>query len=184
METIVCYGDSNTLGFDPRGLLGGRYDRPWPRILETLTGCRVKNLGYNGLCFPRSPAEFRIPEQALEACSPVRLLIVMLGTNDVLEGRDPLAGLDRLLAFLSPKQTEILVLSPPRVALPEFREAFVALPPQYAAAAQSHSVRFCDTQAWELPLGCDGVHLTEEAHLRLAQNLYQILEPQIRRNPS
>ena len=23
---VICYGDSNTYGYDPRGWLGGRYD--------------------------------------------------------------------------------------------------------------------------------------------------------------
>ena len=27
---VICYGDSNTYGYDPRDPLGGRYDMPWP----------------------------------------------------------------------------------------------------------------------------------------------------------
>ena len=34
--TVVCYGDSNTWGYDPRGFLGDRYDRPWPEYLGEL----------------------------------------------------------------------------------------------------------------------------------------------------
>lgn len=31
---IVCFGDSNTYGYDPRGYFGGQYDYPWPEILS------------------------------------------------------------------------------------------------------------------------------------------------------
>ena len=30
---VICYGDSNTYGYDPRLPLGGRYDHPWPELL-------------------------------------------------------------------------------------------------------------------------------------------------------
>ena len=37
---VICYGDSNTYGYDPRGWLGGRYDAAdrWPDILARRTG--------------------------------------------------------------------------------------------------------------------------------------------------
>ncbi|HIT31090.1 MAG TPA: lipase, partial [Candidatus Scatomorpha stercoravium] len=39
----VCFGDSNTWGYDPRSYFGGRYgeaDR-WPEILAAATGWEV-----------------------------------------------------------------------------------------------------------------------------------------------
>ena len=35
---IICLGDSNTYGYDPRGYFGGRYDHPWPELLAAETG--------------------------------------------------------------------------------------------------------------------------------------------------
>ena len=47
---IVCFGDSNTYGFDPRSWFGNRYDAEsrWPDILESKTGWNICNLGENG----------------------------------------------------------------------------------------------------------------------------------------
>lgn len=37
---IICFGDSNTYGYDPRGYFGGRYDADcrWVDILAVETG--------------------------------------------------------------------------------------------------------------------------------------------------
>ena len=31
---ILCFGDSNTYGYDPRGYFGGRYDHPYIVTIE------------------------------------------------------------------------------------------------------------------------------------------------------
>ena len=35
---ILCYGDSNTFGYDPRDFFGTPYDSPWPALLEKHLG--------------------------------------------------------------------------------------------------------------------------------------------------
>lgn len=37
---VICFGDSNTYGYDPRGYFGGRYegDSRWVDILSAETG--------------------------------------------------------------------------------------------------------------------------------------------------
>ena len=37
---VICFGDSNTYGYDPRGYFGGRYDADcrWVDILATGNG--------------------------------------------------------------------------------------------------------------------------------------------------
>ena len=54
--TIVCYGDSNTWGYDPRSFLGGRYpaEYRWPELLAQKTGCKVVNMGIIGLQIPNN----------------------------------------------------------------------------------------------------------------------------------
>ena len=44
---IICFGDSNTYGYDPRSYLGDRYDPDsrWVDILATKTVWTVRNLG-------------------------------------------------------------------------------------------------------------------------------------------
>ncbi len=87
--TIICYGDSNTYGYDPRSFLGGRYreDVRWPEILNAETDWTVLNYGQNGRCTPYFLPDIeyvinRLPQWAKEK-EPVWLW-VMLGTNDLL----------------------------------------------------------------------------------------------------
>ena len=44
---VICFGDSNTYGYDPRGYFGGRYDgdNRWVDILAAETGWTVYNMG-------------------------------------------------------------------------------------------------------------------------------------------
>ena len=44
---VICFGDSNTYGYDPRGYFGGRYDADsrWVDILATETGWAICNMG-------------------------------------------------------------------------------------------------------------------------------------------
>lgn len=46
----ICFGDSNTYGYDPRSWLGGRYDADicWVNILAAKTGWTIRNMGENG----------------------------------------------------------------------------------------------------------------------------------------
>ena len=43
---VICFGDSNTYGYDPRGYFGGRYDADsrWVDILAVETGWTVYNM--------------------------------------------------------------------------------------------------------------------------------------------
>ena len=45
--TLLCYGDSNTYGFDPRSYFGGRYPAEvrWTHRLAQATGWTVHNAG-------------------------------------------------------------------------------------------------------------------------------------------
>lgn len=53
---VICYGDSNTYGYDSYSWLGGRNDADsrWVDILAFETGWEVCNMGQNGREIPRS----------------------------------------------------------------------------------------------------------------------------------
>ena len=91
---VICYGDSNTYGFDPRGWLGGRYgaDDRWVDILARRTGWEILNGGLNGR---------ETPPQTPAFPADTDLLMVMLGTNDLLQGRTPSETAQRMLRFLA-----------------------------------------------------------------------------------
>ena len=82
---ILCYGDSNTYGYDGTDVFGGRFpeDARWPELLGRMLGCDSVNLGLNGRRVPRFQRTIEADLTLLKR-SGDGLIIVMLGTNDLL----------------------------------------------------------------------------------------------------
>lgn len=169
---VICFGDSNTFGYDPRNYFGGQYDHPWPDLLEEKTGWHVINEGSNGREIP--PIPIRFPEDT-------DLLIILLGTNDLLQGRTPEAvcgNMERFLKSLSLDRQKILLIAPPPMKPGQWVpnqaliENSVALAAHYRNLAARLGIRFADSGQWIIPLAYDGVHLTEEGHRAFAEGLY------------
>lgn len=174
---VTCFGDSNTYGYDPRSFLGGRYnpDHRWVDILAAETGWTVYNLGQNGREIPTSlPA---LP-------SDTDLLILMLGTNDLLQGLSPemtAAKLERFLHKipLSPKQ--ILLIAPPPMTLGEWVPSQQLIDHSHTfaqnctALAQRSGIHFANAGDWNISLAYDGVHFTQEGHRAFAAGLLNVL---------
>ena len=57
MKKLLCFGDSNTYGYDPRSYIGERYpaDVRWTGLLGS--SYTVVNAGQNGRGIPRRAAE-------------------------------------------------------------------------------------------------------------------------------
>ena len=175
---VICFGESNTYGYDPRSYLGGCYgpDSRWVDILAEKTGWTVRNLGENGR---------EIPTVAPSFPADTDLLIVMLGTNDLLQGRSPdqaAESLNRFLSGISLDRSNILVIAPPPVK----RGAWV---PDQQLIDDSHTfarlcqtlaeqlgIRFADAGKWDVPLAYDGVHFTEQGHKAFAAGLLEELK--------
>lgn len=162
---ILCYGDSNTFGYDPRGYFGGRYDDPWPELLGKLTGWEVRNNGMNGRQIPKSAVVF--PKDADR-------ILLMLGTNDLLSGADAGETARRMGEFLQKNDTRKVILLPPPhlwrgewVADDALVDQSQLLPELYAALG----VPCIDTSGWDIPMAYDGVHFTEDGHRIFAENL-------------
>lgn len=185
-KRIVCFGDSNTYGYDPRGPLGDRYppwDR-WPNILEETAGDFVINAGQNGRTIPYMKYEVHAALNRIGADSAPDILIVMLGSNDVLtvSGPNPqrVGGrMERFIAELKENlvNTKILLVAPPKVEIPlaHIQQAIRDLPPIYKAIAETHNIQFASALDWDLSLSVDGVHLTPEAHHVFAAEIAKIL---------
>lgn len=175
---ILCFGDSNTYGYDPRGYFGDRYgaeDR-WPDLLAKQTGWEVINAGANGREIPRNPYALRL----LTEHAPVDIFLVMLGTNDLLQGASAKEAAARMEAFLQstfPHCKQILLVAPP----PMKRGAWVPtdalltdsvhLAEEYKLIAEKQNIPFIDTRHWNIELTFDGVHFTEAGHHTFAENL-------------
>lgn len=175
---VVCFGDSNTYGYDPRSWLGERYPAHsrWVDILAAGTGWEVLNMGQNGREIPRHTPVF--PQDT-------GLLILMLGTNDLLLGRSPqqsAQALDRFLSGLSLEPEKILLIAPPPLALGEWVpdeqliEDSAVFSQLCAAIARRHGVSFANAGEWNIPLAYDGVHFTEQGHRTFAARLLEVLK--------
>ena len=188
-KTVLCWGDSNTYGFDPRGFWGGRYDpeNRWCDILAGETGWNVVNCGENGRTLPRHSWELDSLERTLLEEAPVPVLAVMLGTNDVLmDGSTPLSHLTGAMEELLDRvgdrfpETTVLLLGPPavRVGVQPLEEKLRELSGAYAELARKRRLYFCDAGAWDLPLAHDGVHLSEAGHRAFARHLLDWISEQ------
>lgn len=179
---ILCFGDSNTYGYDPRDFFGGRYgagDR-WVDLLAEQTGHEVINVGANGREIPRNPYALRL----LTEHAPVDIFLVMLGTNDLLQGasaKEAAARMETFLNSLLPHCKQILLVAPP----PMKRGAWVPtdelisesnhLAEEYKLLAEKVNIPFVDTCRWSIELTFDGVHFTEEGHHSFVNHLMEVI---------
>ena len=175
---VICFGDSNTYGYDPRGYFGGRYDADsrWVDILAAETGWTVYNMGQNGR---------EIPSAALAFPADTDLLIVMLGTNDLLQGCSPTQAAERLARFLSGvslDRSRVLLIAPPPVTLGAWvpSQQLIDGSRTYArlcqALAERLGIRFANARKWDISLAYDGVHFTEQGHKAFAAGLLEELK--------
>ena len=92
MKTILCYGDSNTWGYDPQK--GGRYPKPirWTSVLQETLGKNFDIIaeGLNGRTTVwddpvegehRNGKKYLLP--CLHTHKPIDLVILFLGSNDL-----------------------------------------------------------------------------------------------------
>ena len=175
---VICFGDSNTYGYDPRSYLGGRYDvdSRWVDILAEETGWTVRNLGENGREIPTSAPDFP---------ADTDLLVVMLGTNDLLQGCRPEQAAERLERFLSGiplDRSKILLIAPPPVTLGAWVPSAKLIDDSRTfarlcqALAERMGIRFADAGKWNISLAYDGVHFTEQGHKAFAVGILEELK--------
>ena len=180
---LLCYGDSNTYGYDPRGFFGGRYDESeiWCHILGKALGCRVLNCGENGRTIPNTPREIKALLDTITREMPT-ILVLFLGTNDILTGKgtpEVISGrMEQLIKRLKQQFPElsILLLSPPPIGLPEFHENAQAVATGYRALAERENLIFLDSFHWDIPLTFDGIHFTQAGHQAFAAQLTAALK--------
>lgn len=197
MKTILCYGDSNTWGDPPGGIGRHPWNVRWPGVLQSLLGpeYRVIEEGLNGRTTyfddPSSPNRNGLTYLpiALESHSPLDLLIVMLGTNDVKYSPTALGiaeGAAELLAFSSkfePKIKNILLVSPPHIVpTPDFLISDEAIAKSldiakhYQNTAKQNECHFFDAASVAKSSSVDGIHLDAQNHQLLAKGLCDKVE--------
>jgi lysophospholipase L1-like esterase len=180
--TVLCYGDSNTYGYDPRSFFGSQYpaQHRWVDLLAKKLDYEVINAGENGREIPRWEGERMCFDLMLANQKPIDLLTIMLGSNDLLQGNSVDAVIKRMESFLEHidlEPSKILLIGPPTMQLGEWVpvqtliDASVALNHEYKALSERLGVHFVNAGEWNIPLTFDGVHFTEEGHKAFAESL-------------
>lgn len=170
---VVCLGDSNTYGYDARLLIDNRYppEHRWVDILASMTGWDIVNQGLNGR---------EIPREGIFVPGDTDLFVIMLGTNDILQGNSVDAVVSRMNHFLSklafPRNKTLLISPPPMEMGAWVLEQSIVdrsreLSGRYQALAQEMGVSFVDAGAWGVALSYDGIHFTEEGQTVFANGL-------------
>ena len=176
---ILCVGDSNTYGYDPRSYIGDRYPAE-VRWADRLAGHEVINRGVNGMTVLRAQAYY---SNIIEKGS-FDLVIVMLGTNDILTGSDSEETCERmqaLLDFISESGQSVLLISPPHLKEGEWVQSgeeiaeSEKLGSAYRMLADEKNCKFADASEWNIDLTYDGVHFSEKGHETFAERLERML---------
>ena len=187
---LLCYGDSNTYGYDPRSYLGGRYPKSvrWTALLDA-EGWEVINQGENGRSIPQLDQEIKTAVQTILSAK-TEAAVIMLGSNDLLQCPGLTAEncggqMERFLtSFLAetPATLKIALVAPPPMELgawvsdPRTIEASSRLAECYEAVAHRLGIAFADAGAWNVGLAYDGVHFSEEGHLAFAKGMRKALD--------
>ena len=192
MKRIIFFGDSNTFGYDPRAIFGGRYseDIRWTDIVarDLSDTLKVAPRGMNGRCIPRSEYEIEALEKLIKAFAPLDYFAIMLGTNDVLLTDNPrpaeaIDNMRRLLERLQSDDYEILLIIPP-LMFPgstshspfwKYEEASKRLAEGYREIADELGLRTIDASKWMVDLDVDGVHISERGSLEFAEHMKDAL---------
>jgi lysophospholipase L1-like esterase len=198
-RTILCYGDSNTWGFNPETKT--RY-APVVRWTGILAGClgpgfRIIEEGLNGRTTrwddPIEPDRNGLTylRPCIESHDPIDVIIVMLGTND-LKRRFDLTASDiaqsagdlaetahRFARRADGSHAAVLLVAPPAVTtLTEYDQMFAGAHEKsrqfshyYRLAAQWHHLSFFDAGSVIVSSEKDGIHLDPDEHRKLGEAL-------------
>lgn len=195
METLLCYGDSNTFGYDPADRGWYRYPKEvrWTGILAGTGRYKVFNEGSNGRQIPHDPGSLSLMDGILAVHQDADRLLIMLGTNDIFEMWP--ASADRVgqrmrrvfeevpgLAHFRTGGRETILIAPPRVYADEdlygpfINRASEGMADALRDVAEDYGARFLDASAWGIGTAYDGVHFSAAGHRTFADRLMDCLE--------
>ncbi|HEX7976207.1 MAG TPA: SGNH/GDSL hydrolase family protein [Anaerolineales bacterium] len=196
MKTILCFGDSNTWGYDPSTQTRFPPDQRWTGVLAQSLGpdYRVIEEGLNGRTTLwedpiegyKNGREYLIP--CLDSHSPLDLVVIMLGTNDLkrrfsVSASDIAASAGVLVDTVQrsrgsagyPPPQVLLIAPPPFGHLSDYAEMFSEDAPAqsrkfsayYRQQAQLFGCHFLDAGAVILSTDLDGIHFEVGEHRKL-----------------
>jgi lysophospholipase L1-like esterase len=197
MKTILCYGDSNTWGYNPDIKERFAWNERWTGVLQHELGedYHVIEEGCNGRTTVwddpiegyKNGKEYLIP--CLVSHKPLDLVIIMLGTNDLkkrfsLSAYDIANGAGVLVEIVQKSDAgpgerppQVLLMAPPPIGkLTEFAEMFEEAEARsrkfsvhYRRVAEEYGCKLLDTAEFIVSSDVDGIHLEVDAHRKLGQ---------------
>ena len=197
MKRVLCYGDSNTWGYDPVTKDRLDHDLRWTGVLRTVLGggYTIIEEGLNGRTTVwddpiegyKNGRTYLIP--CLETHRPLDLVVLMLGTNDLkqrfsLSAFDIAQGASVLVREIQASAAGIgghaplvlLMAPPPVVTLTDFAEMFEGAESKsrkfsahYARVAQELGCALLDTSTVIVSSPLDGIHFEAGEHRKLGE---------------
>jgi len=197
MKKILCFGDSNTFGYNPKDASRFESSKRWAGILKDKLfnhNFKVIEAGLNNRkCFIKDPEELcgfkALPDYLNEKLD---FIILGLGINDVQKMYKPndsqiKTGIINLinLAKRYQKEAKIIILSPSNLnknvtshhyfsnlfddwSVEKSKEIFNL----YNEAAGSTQVEIIDLNKITPVSNIDGLHYDEDGHKKIAEKLY------------
>lgn len=204
MKTILCYGDSNTWGADPEKKERMYINTRWPGVLRNSLG-RDYFVIEEGLCGRTTVWDDPIEENkngkmylipCLDSHSPLDLVIIMLGTNDLkhrfsLTAFDIAQGAGLLASMVQRSQygpngmaPEVLLIAPPAIGrqtcyFEMFRgakEKSEEFSKYFKMVADKLKCHFLDARSVIRSSDLDGIHFESQEHKKLGQAVSKIVK--------
>jgi lysophospholipase L1-like esterase len=203
MHEVLCFGDSNTWGYDPATKTRFPGDVRWTGVAQHALGpgFRVIEEGLNGrttvwedpLDGDRMGKRHLMP--CLDSQAPLDLVLLMLGTNDTKKrfsapATDIAAGAGVLLDIVARSKSGrdgkapmvLLIAPPPLTKLTEFAQMFEGgaekscmLAPLYSELAKVRHCPFFDAGTVIRCSELDGVHFEAKEHRAFGEAIARVV---------
>lgn len=199
MKTILCYGDSNTFGFNPEN--GKRFDENsrWSGILKSeLKKFEIIEQGLNNrtaIVENFNAIEYdasRHLPKILDVLN-IDILLLAIGANDYqfqysIDEFSFEIEYKKIIHFAKLKNIEVVIIPPPIIGDEILNSWFSSLFNEksvekskkfnfiYKKIAQELNCKFFDFNDFIKPSNIDGLHYTKESHKLIAQNLKLFIE--------
>lgn len=200
MKRILCFGDSNTFGYNPHN--GTRYDKNirWTGVLQKLAGNNyeiVEAGGNNRTAFSNNPdgTEYTgyklIPEYLKEHYDTI---IIAIGINDLQKFYNQTLekfekGINNFVSIIiknAPK-SKIIILSPSHIKKNILKSNFKFLfneesiekskeiTPVYERIAKAYNCEFLNLNDIVETSDIDGLHYEQNEHKKIAESIIKLI---------
>ena len=207
MEQILIYSDSLTWGIIPNTRNRLPFDKRWPGVFENSLKEVGKNIRVIENCLNGRRTAWSDPfkngrdgshglSELIEICSPLKLVILMLGTNDFQSTHQNNAwmsaqGTAKLVQIIRQSPIEpgmpvpkIMIVAPPKIIEPKgdiaakFQGAevrCVGLSTELEKIAKEHSTMFFNTASVTEASIVDGIHLDADQHRLIGEAIARVI---------